>query len=635
MNASIQKARVANAGAARRLSIGQFAFAAVLYIVLAILFTWPAAIRPYTTVVGDADALGGIWWVWARLNGFIDVFHCTKLIAWPEGSCGPMPTQPIAEYSLLFFSWLTNETLGHTLYIGISLFATALTAFLLLIQRGIAWPFAAWAGALIGFNAPTLVQILGGHLAYALAVPVLLFLDQLERLWAIGESERDSRSANAFNSKLSNLVRSGLRSGIWLGLTFATSIYSGYFLSVLVAIIGVAAAIRAASTIAMRQDQDNGTRIEIGLLLTATAPYFITLVIAGAISFACNALLVAHALGALPSQLSQSGGFFSRDFSDLIAYSARPLDYMRPFSWHPLWEEIFRASAKLPKLTGNAYEVSLFPGLIALLFSAVGVALFRIAPRTHLHALFVRVLIFVCIMFFMSLKPMWAPLDFVEVPTLSAFLYPLAPMFRVYARCGIFVAIGLGILAAIGATWLIGYVQIKRGDFRLFFQAKILIFGTICAAGILELFPASIGRGNSTISGARSPTTTAIAALPEGAIIANYPMFAPIDLAHYRYLFWQRQHKKRMINGQYEAGSNFEVPKGIADPSNPTTQAYLRELGVTHIVIHPELYASGAMPKELLKIFDASAMAADLPRVRNLSSKSGAENIYSLISSEE
>jgi hypothetical protein len=622
-------------GLVKRLTIRSVVPALALYVAIAVAFSWPAAIHPNTTVIGDADALGNIWWAWARLNGLIDVFHCTKLVAWPEGSCGPMPSQPLNEYVFLAFAWVTSAVTGWTLYICLSLIASALTAFVLLHQRGISVMPAIWGGALVGFNAPTLAQLLGGHSAYALAVPVLFFLDRLEKLWAAGGDPIAFRDISTLTNLPNGPIRLGISTGLWLGLVFATSIYSGYFLSVLASLVGVGAVIRAAALRASKSnlEGDKNTHRARGAL-RVVGPYFIMLLIAAVIAFSCNALIVAHAIGALPNHAVQSGGFFSRDFADLTTYGARPLDYLRPFPWHPFWGEILHLNQKLPARAGNAYEMSLFPGIVTFLFALLGALLYRKTPRTTLHDLFARVSVFVLIMFFMSFTPMWAPIGSIELPTLSKFLYPFASMFRVYARCGIFVAIGLGILASIGLVWTLNYTQLNSRKIKPFFRWKSLVFMVFCAAGILELFPTSLGRGNTTVSAKQMPNTTAIAALPKNAVIANYPLFAPIDLSHYRYIFWQRQHKKPMINGMYTPGTHYEIPKGLTDPADPATLTQLRNLGVTHIVIHPELYASGSVAEAILGPANAIADPTELPRISPQYAKRIAENIYSLVGAE-
>jgi hypothetical protein len=593
-----------------RPTLGNVALAVALYLSLAIAFTWPAAIRPYETVVGDADALGGIWWAWARLNGLIDVFHCTKLVAWPEGNCGPMPSQPISEYLILFFSWLTNEIFGSILFIVFSLVASAITAFVVLARRGVDPLVAVWGGALVGFNSPALAQVLGGHAVYALAVPVIIFLDKLELVWSEAGSPVHRRPI-----ELSRSLRNGAVLGMWLGLIFAVSIYSGYFLSVFVAIVGVGALIRA---IAKSRSFSELTAIQGARAASFTpiwisiAPYCFSLFVAAIIAFGCNALIVAHALGLLPAQLSQSGGFFSRSASELAEFGARPADYLRPFPWHPIWGDLFNIQRILPPLRGNAYETSLFPGLLVILTSGAGFARYRKTDQNDpLRRLFQATAVFTAIMASLSLATEISIGGVFDVPILSQFLFSFAPMFRVYARCGIFVAMGLGVLGAISTHWFLKLL-INRISSQ---SSKVVlpIISVLLFATSSELLPTSPGRATSTTLVNYPGKILELALNPNAKVVVHYPIFQPDELAHYRYLFWQRIHKKAMINGTHLLINSQDQFKQNLDPSDPLTQQLLRSQGVTHIVIHSVSNASDSIPPEIVALFPKNNVARDIP----------------------
>lgn len=597
MNAAIQEERVANAGAAKRLSIGQFGFAAVLYVVLAILFTWPAAIRPYTTVVGDADVLGGIWWVWARLNGLIDLFGCTKLIAWPDGVCGPMPSQPVSEYLVLLFSRLTDEIVGTTLFIAFSLVSSALTAFVVLARRGITPLAASWGGALVGFNAPALAQVLGGHAVYALAVPVILLLDKLEKIWSA-----QSISPFARSDQFKETSKGGMLLGLWLGLTFAVSIYSGYFLSVLVSIVGVGALVRAIAiaTVAREKKKSETTSIEMSFIWLAVTPYFLSLFVAAVIALACNALLVAHYFGLLPAYMLHSEGFFSRSYSELAGYGARPLDYLRPFPWHPLWGDIFNIQRLLPPLRGNAYEMSLFPGLIVLVLVGAGVVRYRkIEAEDPLRGLFRSAAVFTLIMLLLSFATEISMGGVFDLPVVSQFLYPFAPMFRVYARCGIFVAVGLGVIAAISVNWHLKLFPLRN---RLL-AGLLLVFVFF---GSIESFPANLGRATSTTEVRPPSEIVGISKLGPRSVVVHFPMYKADELGHYRYLFWQRIHRKPMLNGASSTRLSSVLPSQFSSVPDNATQELLRSLGATHLILHSDFDPSEPIPPAILLLFPKS-----------------------------
>lgn len=142
--------------------------------------------------------------------------------------------------------------------------------------------------------------------------------------------------------------------------------------------------------------------------------------------------------------------------SDLFLYSAKSWSYLVPPVEHP----VLGATALRIWRGGDVREglleqqVSLGWGIIALALVAIGWWLSgdrRTPSRRYIPAL--AIVAFTALL--CSLSPEWQ-LGSYSFSRPSAWLYPLAPMFRAYARFGVIVQLMAVLLAGIGVTMLLG-----------------------------------------------------------------------------------------------------------------------------------------------------------------------------------
>ena len=518
-------------------------YALLFYCALAIAFTWPAVIDINHVVVGSGgDELGAIWWLWGRINGHIDVWGCTQLVNWPSGVCSPSASEPLAQWTMLGLASLTNEIAGFTLYILISLPLSAMTAYGLLRARGLSRLAAAWGGTAMAFAPPLLLQASTGHLAYVFSAPVFLAFHHAEQWWCAHTNNRTPSSASG---------RASVKLGCALALAAWTSIYTGYFLAV-----GFVAMALAAVILNLR-DVEAGSRFTKrmwGALLGGS----VVLAMAGGAVIVASWALVFQYFGWLPDHVVTDGiALLSRDFKELSVWGARPWDYLRASTAHPVWGAVLAVPQKLGLHGSNIFESSLWPGLFTLIFAAI--AMYALTKKTasvnqitallsEHRALVVRAAVAAGFFAFLSLPPT-IDLVFFELPTLSYFLYPLAPMFRVYSRAGIYAGMLLGAMSAIGVTWVLARlhgnklrVRLERKPAKLI---AIMITFIVAAAELLPAQPGSVFDAPTRPAWLEKGLTE-----PPSAAIAHMPWWSGDNIAHYHYLFWQRIHPIPMLNGQ-------------------------------------------------------------------------------------
>jgi hypothetical protein len=89
----------------------------------------------------------------------------------------------------------------------------------------------------------------------------------------------------------------------------------------------------------------------------------------------------------------------------------------------------------------------------------------------------------------------------------------------------------------------------------------------------------------------------ALRTVPPG-IVAEYPLVALDDARNYDYLFWRRAHGRRLLNGASRGSFPDEVGQALVDPVSPGTAAALSTVGVSTILVHPDVYTALGVPKQ-------------------------------------
>jgi len=137
--------------------------------------------------------------------------------------------------------------------------------------------------------------------------------------------------------------------------------------------------------------------------------------------------------------------------------------------------------------------------------------------------------------------------------------------------------ISLSVLSGIGIKFLLEKFKIKN------LKSKIIFIGVIFALiGVEYINVPPFHYFDST-----SPKLYTWLAKQEGkfsSAVAEYPMLAG-RTSEYGYMFWQRVHKQKLVNG----GDRARLEK-LLHIDNPQTVQRIRKRGVKYVIIHRDFY---------------------------------------------
>ena len=529
-----------------------------VYFLVSALLTWPLISRPGSVLFGDyGDARGIVWWMWARINGLLDA-PVNPLIAAPFGMpADPGFSQPVTEWLYIILARLFDEIAAYNLYAFLAFPLTAIATYFLL-NRLLHNRIAAFAGGLVfGFCPAAVVQAAGAHASLAFNAFIPLFLLAL------------------FHNRGQRTLLSAFYVAASFALITFTALYFGYF-AMYIALFFVVFDIsnsKGGDTRAIFRNYCYAAGLAVALILP----------------FEYQKIF---------RQVAWSGDGPAaawRSFSELGIYSSRPWEFFVPSIDHPVLGRFFYDFV-LARLHGsNIPEQTLYLGLVPvglLLAGTVLVARGRFDTGHRSHFLFFA---FGALwMYFLSLPPLIS-LGGVSVPTVSYFAYMVLPMFRVYARFGILANFFVACAAAVVLAHL--YQRMKRA--RYYAMLAVLL-------PLLAFEYWSVPPGHARAVDRPPEVYQWLAKQPGDVIVAEYPMMRWEQASFYTYLFWQRIHGKRLVNGaspeNAQAWAFFEKAKDLDDPQTP---ALLKSVGVKYVIVHKKMYQEGEIPEPLKRYFTA------------------------------
>jgi hypothetical protein len=549
-------------GNARLVPLPGAIVAAAAYLLAAVLLTWPLASRPGAALFADfGDARGVAWFVWAKANGFLDR-PVNPLIAAPSGvPHTATASEPLFEGMLVMLAKASDEIVAINVMAMLAFALSALSAYALLRHLRVA-RLPAWVGGFaFGFSPAAVMQVTGGHLAYALNVFVPLFLLALWR-----------------NSERRSLASAALVAASFTAIAL-TALYTAYFAAWMALFI----AGRDAVTCAPAERR----RLVANYLLCAL------LTVAFVLPFEWSALRTQAAVAAGTA----AGPRRVMDLHQLDVFSARPWDYLLPSIDHPWlgpWVEPF---ARLHLHGSNLFEQTLYLGLVPLGLVAGGLLLRRRMPPPERDAFTLAVLA-AAWMFLVSLPPAIGP----GLPTPGALGYALAPMFRVYARAGLFVSL----FVAMGAAIVLGLAMRRVRP-----AAGVAMALAAFLAIAFELRSIPPVRADARVP---PPVYAWLARQPGDPVVAEYPIVSVDEAAHYDYLFWQRLHHKRLVNGADPCNAAaWALHERVKDLGAAATPGALRDAHVAYVIVHRGKYAEGPIPAPIKRYYPPERAALRLP----------------------
>ncbi len=533
-----------------------------VYSLMSVLLTWPLC-RHLNSVVlrGYGDVYGDIWGIWSTING-LWVSGATRLMAAPFGIPAGQQYigQPVLDALVICPAKLIGAVAGYNLFILLSFPLTALAVYLFLRSVLKQEVPAFFGGLVFGFCPSVVMHAVGGHLGFALNAFIPLLL------WAL------------FNNRIQRSWLSALLVGTAYAFLTLTSFYWGYFAVYMAALFVV-------------WDY-------YGSKNTGTCPflrnYFWCMSFAGLIIlvFEYKELLALLSMRLTMKRSELVAGGYIRRLVEPVTLSARPWEYLIPSIDHPVLGRFVERFSRAHLHGSNLGEQTLYLGFVPLALLAAGVnAAWKKRLRPEHAALFWFFVVGALWMGVMSAPP-YIPIGKIKLPTLTYLAFSLAPKFRAYCRFGIWVDFFVACAAAVVLDH--ASQRIRKSRFYLMCLGLFLLltfeYWTIPPDYTIAIDP--------------PPVYQWLAKQQGDFIIAEYPMMPADEAAFYTYLFWQRVHGKRMVNGatqlNHEAWALFEQ---VQDLAKPETVRFLKDAGVRYVLVHQRMYVDGQIPGPIKRYY--------------------------------
>jgi hypothetical protein len=132
------------------------------------------------------------------------------------------------------------------------------------------------------------------------------------------------------------------------------------------------------------------------------------------------------------------------------------------------------------------------------------------------------------------------------------------------------------------------------------FRSWALVVVLCSVVGLLSWFELSVASPGLTALNTAPPEYIALRKAPPG-IVAEYPLVTLDEARNYDYLFWRRVHGRRLLNGASRGSFPDDVRQALVDPLSPGTAAALSALGVSTILVHPDVYTALGVPRKAPK----------------------------------
>ncbi len=297
-----------------------------------------------------------------------------------------------------------------------------------------------------------------------------------------------------------------------------------------------------------------------------------------------TALAVAFAIGiswlgamTLLNQAAPRSEVRSHTLGEADRYAARVDEYVVPSAQHPLLGDQAREFRESHLHDSNPAENVLYVGMGVLALALLGlVAGLREGGRWQLLSLAGAALVVAGFSF--SLQPVVNLLG-IDVNTPTRLLYEFTTTWRIFSRLVVVVMLGLVLLAAIGALWLVR----RRAPAT---QAAVLALLLVVVAG--DLWARQPVR---TTKIDVPPTYERLARMPDG-LTAEYPLVGA-EGAFYGDIFYQAWHEKQVVNGYLPGSSEERRALNLAFPARRSTANDLKALGVRYVLVRRDVPFGG------------------------------------------
>jgi hypothetical protein len=285
---------------------------------------------------------------------------------------------------------------------------------------------------------------------------------------------------------------------------------------------------------------------------------------------------------------TEAGIAQARGEQELLLYGARPWEFLVPSYRNPQFGDDVDQWLGAHLHGSNFSETSLFVGWLTIVLAA-GWLLWALVRRSRLRreTRFATVALVGTIATGLVFS-LPSPLPRTDIETPVHLIWQVAPQFRVPARFVALVMTGIVPLAALALDQL-GRSASRRIQPRAL--ARVAPVGLALVASILSFVELSIAPPVTLSDLGKTPPEYAPTRKAPPGLLAEYPLAPAGQAINSDYLFWQRVHGRRIVNGARAGTFADSVTQTLVDPTTPATAESLATLGVSVIVVRPSVYA--------------------------------------------
>ncbi len=537
----------------------------LFYASVAAVMTYPAVTLVSRTYAERRDPLGVLWLMWwfkyavshhlaTSPVSFVAVPFSLKI--------NQYGVDPLTGYILRVGSLISTETIAYNVFLLLSFFLAAVFMYYLVKHLTTSRAAAAFSGLAFAFSPYMLTQG-KEHINLVATFWIPIFVLALVKAWQRRTKGTVLWCAGAFTL----LTLFNFQHGFFCGVFAATFLVTAWI----------------AGKPWRRLKRATEGRLPIIVLGAGMVA-----VVTGIILFSARSLFD-----------------FKNPVSHLYMYSARPWDYFIPHAEAALFGPLTRNFITTHLHQGFLVENSLFLGYVPLFLAAVGaagtLARGRFAPANletadtapreqgtpsdepianETRRFIWGFIVSGAVAFLFSMPPTASVLGIKwYLPSYLAF--KVLPQFRAYARFGIIVTMCVMVLAGYGVAFLIRTGVLGR--YKV--PAVALLMGLV----LLEF--TIVPPFYSLNTQATTPYYRWLKSRPGKPVAAIYPMYMADDFYNYDYLFQQRIHQKKLVNGAATDSAADLYRQSILDITNPATPGLLKNLGAKYVLVLPGLYS--------------------------------------------
>ena len=555
----------------------------VLFFILAGIFTFPLILNMHTSIYDyQGDLIETLWYAWWVKYAWQHDLDCqfVSIIACPYGidlskDIAKNIGLQFANYPLLLLTLMQNEIFAYNFIMLMTFPLAGLAMYLLAVYL----TRNKWASFIAGLA----YAFCPYHFAHASHITLaniqwmplfILFLFKLHK-------ERTYPNA--------------IFCGLFFALTLLSDTYYGYFMLVAAATFFIFMMVRKFYRKIRKLHEINFTP-QVGIVKNISLSVVTV--------FTASIVCFPYIFPILDSYLSGDGKLsvlkngYLRGIKELKEPSATLLNYILPSPNHPLLGGFASRLEGALFYGENPQEFNLFLGFFAIIMSVYAFRVWKNSKKAEVVAInakeaeeidfsmkfFVSLAV---VAFLFSLYPVFV-LFGRELWLPSAYTYHIIPFFRSIGRFGIVLMLAFSVLMAFGIKFLFERINLKKVRIAL-----VVLFSAVVLFEFVNFPPFK-----ATDIEVKESVYSWLKEQPEDILIVEYPLEEDDTVI---YLFNQRVHQKRLVNGAPRGTEAYSTNEKIRDILEPQTRKILNDLDVVYVVVHFNKYTQQSEKENVKK----------------------------------